>query len=111
MDRMTPTAQTDAVGFHERRCRMNERRVRRLRDGTEVTVHGNAGLRKICGCARSKWPKCSHGWHFNYKPRGGKSWRLSLDREVGHHVDSKSDARTEANKIRSAIDAGTFRQG
>jgi integrase len=71
--------------------------------------HQNYGLRKVCGCARRTWPKCPHSWHLNYKPRGRKAWRLSLDREVGKHVDSKSDAIAEANKIRAAIDAGTFR--
>lgn len=74
----------------------------------------NDGLRKICGCSRRRWSKCSHPWHFNYKPRrgplAGQSFRFSLDRELGRCIDSKSAAQTEANTLRTAIDAGTFHQ-
>jgi integrase len=72
--------------------------------------HRNDGLRKICGCPRRRWTECPHSWHLNYKPRGGKAWRLSIDREVGRHVAARDVARVEANKIRAAIDAATFRQ-
>jgi integrase len=75
-----------------------------------MTRHHNDGLRKVCGCSRRSWSNCSHSWHFNYKPRGGPAYRLSLDRELKTNIDSKSDAITAANKIRAAIDAGTFRQ-
>jgi hypothetical protein len=67
------------------------------------------GLRKRCRCKRKDWPKCSHSWHLNFKPRGGLPYRLSLDREVGRHIDSKSEALTEAERIRQAIRGGTFR--
>jgi len=66
------------------------------------------GLRKLCGCSRKNWPKCSHPWHFNYKPRGGKAWRFSLDAEIGQRIESKTEAETLASDIRAAINAGTF---
>ena len=70
--------------------------------------HHTGGLRKRCDCARKHWPKCSHPWWLRYKPRGGPHYEVSLDRVLGKHVDSKSEAETEANKIRVLIDAGTF---
>jgi integrase len=69
----------------------------------------NGGLRKRCACPRRNWAKCPHGWHLNYKPKGGPHYRISLDRELRRHVDSKSEAVKEALKIRVAIDEGTFR--
>jgi integrase len=41
--------------------------------------------------------------------RGGRHYRIGLDREIGRHVESKSEAETEAARIRIAIDEGTFR--
>jgi integrase len=73
-----------------------------------VKRHSNNGLRKICDCPRRNWPKCSHDWHFNYKPRGGKPWRFSLDVEIGRRIENKGEAEKLANDIRSAINAGTF---
>jgi len=32
----------------------------------------NFGVRKVCGCGRSRWPKCRHGWHFSYKPHSAR---------------------------------------
>jgi len=72
--------------------------------------HVNNGLRKVCDCPRRQWAKCSHGWHFNFKPRGGPSYRLSLDKHLGQHIDNKTDAETEAEKIRIAIKEGRFGQ-
>jgi integrase len=69
----------------------------------------NAGLRKRCGCPRRNWAKCPHGWHLNYKPKGGSHYRLSIDREVGRHVETKTEAVAEAERIRTAIRSGTFR--
>jgi integrase len=46
---------------------------------------------------------------MNYKPKRGLAYRLSLDRELGRHIDSKTAAEKEAAKIRVAIDEGTFR--
>jgi integrase len=70
--------------------------------------HTNHGLRKLCACARRAWPKCPHPWHFNYKPRGGRAYRFSLDTEIGKHIDSKDEAKRLANDYRAQIDAGTF---
>jgi hypothetical protein len=58
--------------------------------------------------AEAEWPKCSHPWHFNYKPRGGQAWRFSLDAEIGHHIESKTEAEKLAGDIRAAINAGTY---
>ena len=71
--------------------------------------HRNDGLRKICACSRRAWAACEHPWHFNFK-WDGRAYRLSLDREVGHRITKKADARTEANRIHIAIKDGTFRQ-
>lgn len=68
----------------------------------------NNGLRKICGCSRRKWAKCSHDWHFNFKPRGGRAWRFSLDVELDRRLKNKEEAQIEADRIRGEIRAGTF---
>jgi len=73
-----------------------------------MTRRHNGGVRKLCDCARTNWPKCSHPWHFNYKPRGGQAYRFSFDAEVGKHIEKKTDAEKLANDIRSAINDGTF---
>ena len=67
----------------------------------------NYGLRKRCRCHRTKWPKCPHGWHFNFSWKG-VSHRLSLDRECGRHIDSKTEAETEADRLRGKIRNGVF---
>ena len=66
----------------------------------------NRGLRKICGCPRRNWAKCSHSWHFNFKPKGGPSFRFSVDSEAGKHIASKGDAEALADVWRPAIRAG-----
>ncbi len=68
----------------------------------------NNGLRKLCDCGRRKWAKCSHPWHFNFKPRGGPSYRFSLDAEIGKPIKSKTEAEAEAERIRTAIRDGVF---
>lgn len=86
------------------------RRKKTLQDGTirEVVVHENDGLRKLCDCSRRTWAKCSHPWHFNYKPRGGQAHRFSLDAEIGRRVKDKTEAEKLANSLREQINAGTF---
>lgn len=70
----------------------------------------NGGLRKRCRCPRRNWVRCPHGWHLNYKPpKGGMHYRLSLDRELDRHIDSKTEAVAEAERIKTAIRDGTFR--
>jgi integrase len=74
-------------------------------------AHGN-GVRKVCRHGWRQWPKCACAWYFSYKPRsGGPRYRFSLDVEFGRHVASKTEAEQIATDIRSAINAGTFRQG
>jgi integrase len=73
-------------------------------------AHGN-GVRKVCDHGWRQWPKCGCAWYFSYKPRGGgPRYRFSLDVELGRHVESKTEAEQIATAIRSAINAGTFRQ-
>src|SRR5512138_3091978 len=72
--------------------------------------HQNHGLRKVCGCARRKWAKCPHSWYFNFKPKGGLSYRFSIDAEVGKHIAAKPDAEKHADAFRTAIREGTFRR-
>jgi integrase len=72
--------------------------------------HANKGLRKLCDCARRNWPKCSHSWYFNFKPRGGPAHRFSLDKHFNRHVDSKSEAEELAGDLRKLIRAGKFGQ-
>lgn len=67
----------------------------------------NHGLRKRCDCERRAWPKCRHSWHLNFKWEG-RHYRISIDKHVGQHVDSKTAATEEAERIRQAIRAGTF---
>jgi len=68
----------------------------------------NNGLRKLCDCSRRNWPKCSHSWYFNFKPRGGRPYQFSLDVELGVHLETKEAAQTEVDRIRTEIRAGTF---
>ncbi len=81
--------------------------------------HDNKGLRKLCTHPRRQWAKCEHPWHFNYKPsdparRNSHSkdggYRFSLDKHLGRRIDSKTDAETEAERIRLAIKEGRFGQ-
>lgn len=75
-----------------------------------MTRHRNDGLRKVCGCARRAWAKCAHPWHFNFKWKG-TPYRFSLDRQLGQKVKSKTEARTEADRLRSLIRDGKFAAG
>ncbi len=69
----------------------------------------NGGLRKRCRCPRSRWPKCAHPWHLNFRWKG-EDYRLSLDREVGRAITSKTEAEQEADRIRTAIRDGSFQR-
>jgi integrase len=77
-------------------------------EGQPMKRHANKGLRKLCDCPRRIWAKCPHSWYLNFKPRGGPSYRLSLDKELDRHIDSRTEADTEAARIRGAIRAGAF---
>jgi integrase len=74
-----------------------------------VAKHRNDGLRKVCGCARKSWTKCPHPWHFAFQWQGTHH-RYSLDRLLGKRIESKTDAETEAERLRVAIKDGTFRK-
>jgi hypothetical protein len=63
----------------------------------------NNGLRKLCGCRRRVWAKCPHPWHFNFF-WNNTPYRFSL----GRKITAKTDAETEADRLRTAIRAGTF---
>ena len=67
------------------------------------------GLYKRCDCQRRTWAKCPHGWHFAFKSRD-VHYRFSLDRQLGHHVDNKTEAEKEADTLRIAIREGRFGQ-
>lgn len=71
--------------------------------------HHNGGVRKVCGCARRGWAKCPHPWHFSFK-WAGTHHRFSLDKQLGRHIESKSEAEDEAGELRKQIKAGKFGQ-
>jgi hypothetical protein len=70
--------------------------------------HRNRGVRKRCQCARNTWAKCPHPWYLNFKWKRGH-YRLSLDREVGRRLEGRTEAETEADRVRTEIRRGTFR--
>ena len=84
-------------------------RVRKLRDGTEVAVHANDGIRKVCGCTRAKRRDCKHPWYFNYQWKG-KSYRFNLNRHLGRAKGdlAKSEADRAAEEIRITIRKGSW---
>jgi integrase len=85
---------------------MNTRGTRRLRDGREVDLGRNDGLRKVCRCGRQKWSKCPHPWHFSFQWEG-EHYRFSLERHL-HKKLTKAEAEVEAERLRTAIRAGAF---
>ena len=64
-------------------------------------------LSKRCSCDRRNWSRCSHPWHLALQWKGTR-YRISLDQYVGRPLKGKTDAETEADRIRAAIRAGTF---
>ncbi len=86
---------------------MSDKGRRRLRDGREVSVHANQGVRKVCGCPWRHWSKCPHAWHFSYSWRG-RHYRFSLSRYLAREVIGRTEAQAAADKIRIAIRDGTF---
>jgi integrase len=69
----------------------------------------NHGLRKICGHSRRAWATCAHPWHFSFKWKD-KHYRFSLDKQLSRTIDSKTEAETEAERLRIAIREGRFDQ-
>jgi integrase len=82
-------------------------KTRALSSGKQVFVHQNNGLRKRCGCPRRAWAKCSHPWHFSFKWKATHH-RFQLDKYASSPITLKDDARSEADRLRAAIRAGTF---
>src|SRR5712691_715713 len=74
------------------------------------TRQSNDGLYKRCDCARRKWLKCEHGWHFDFYK--GRKFRYSLDviaRARGEQPPrAKGDAEALRDRIRGEIRSGTF---
>jgi hypothetical protein len=76
----------------------------------------NRGLRKRCGCPPTKWPKCGHPWHFNFKLSAreaaragvpfGPSVRKDLDELAGYRITNKKDAEDAAERLRTAFRNG-----
>jgi hypothetical protein len=84
---------------------MTQEGRRRLRNGREVPVHDNDGLRKICGCPRRLWAKCKHSWHFAYCWKG-RHYRFSLDRYANKHVEGKTEATDLAERLSASAGPG-----
>ncbi len=53
---------------------------------------------KICGCRDQV--KCRHPWWFSVKRRGEKQFRKSLDVVLEKHIDSKTVAEEQAERLR-----------
>ena len=75
------------------------------------------GLAPVMACLRrpstsGKWRRCGKMESLAIRrliaPACGSADRLSLDRHVGKHIESKSDALDTAEGVRAAIRAGTF---
>jgi hypothetical protein len=60
-------------------ARMSKRGTRRLRDGREVDIGRNEGLRKVCRCDRRHWTRCPHAWYFNFQWQGEPSPKMQRD--------------------------------
>jgi integrase len=81
----------------------------------DARVMGNrtrGGLHKVCGCARARWTKCRHPWHFAFQHQG-RPYRFSLAKQTNRPAGSvmtKAEAEALADAYRTQIRAGTFRQ-
>ena len=56
----------------------------------------NGGLRKVCGCPRRTWAKCTHPWHFNFKARGGQG--ASASQDASSHGPAQCALRARARQ-------------
>ena len=66
----------------------------------------NRGIEKDLRLPTSHLGEVSHSWHFDFRPKGGPSFRFSVDSEAGKHIAAKGDAETFADAWRSAIRRG-----
>jgi hypothetical protein len=54
------------------------------------------------------WTKgCRHSWHYIFKWKG-RRYRAALDDELRRHVNGKTEALKEVEKIYDAVREGTF---
>lgn len=71
----------------------------------------NGGLSKRCDCGVRQRIKCPHPWHFDFYK--GKKYRYSLDVIAKARNEkpprTRGDAEALADRIRSEIRSGTFR--
>jgi hypothetical protein len=66
------------------------------------------GLTKRCNCPQRLWTKgCPHSWHYAFKWKRER-FRSALDDVLRRHVDSKTEALREVEKIYDAVRAGAF---
>jgi integrase len=86
-----------------------------MTDKTERRAN-RGGLRKRCGCSSTKWSKCAHSWHFNFKLSAkqakkagvpaGVSVRKNLDELADHPITNKEEAVAEAERLKTAFRNG-----
>lgn len=67
-----------------------------------------ASVYKICSCRPTAKVKCRHPWWFSFKRRGEKQVRASLDVVLEKHLDSKTLAEQEANRLRNGVREDTL---
>jgi integrase len=60
----------------------------------------------VCGCARSRWPKCAHPWHINFKLPGGDALRKSVNKLAGKHISKKDEAQKILERLRTQLRDG-----
>src|SRR5258708_6089133 len=66
------------------------------------------GLTKRCNCPQRLWTKgCPHSWHYAFKWKRER-FRSALDDVLRRHVDSKTEALREVEKIYDAVRAGAL---
>ena len=66
------------------------------------------GLTKRCGCPRRAWTNgCPHTWHYAFQWKR-RRYRGALDEVLGRHIDGKTEALKEAEKIFDSVRDGVF---
>src|SRR5262245_31206054 len=65
-----------------------------------------ASVYKICACRNSL--KCRHPWWFSITRRGVPRLRKSLDVVLERHIDSKTVAEHEAERLRAGVRDNTL---
>jgi integrase len=65
------------------------------------------GVAKTCDCAPRQWLRCEHSYYLAFRYRGGKHWRLSLDKIASRHL-GRSEALALADELRAKIRRGEY---